>query len=78
MVNIDVSIDTRGLMCPQPLVETRKKLRKMQRGEVLEVIGDHGTSKKEIPLAMQQTGEEVLLVEDRPDGTWRILIKKGS
>ncbi len=78
MTGVNVSIDTRGLNCPQPLVETRKKLRKMQKGEVLEVTGDHGVSKKEIPMAMQQTGEEVLLVEDKPDGSWRILIKKVS
>lgn len=78
MTNVNASIDTKGLNCPQPLVETRKKLRKMQKGEVLEVTGDHGVSKKEIPMAMQQTGEEVLLVEDKPDGSWRILIKKVS
>ena len=78
MTNVNASIDTKGLNCPQPLVETRKKLRKMQKGEVLEVTGDHGVSKKEIPMAMQQSGEEVLLVEDKPDGSWRILIKKVS
>ncbi len=77
MVDINASIDTRGLSCPQAC-RNAQKTRKMQIGEVLEVIGDHGVSKKEIPLAMQQTGEKVLLVEDKPDGTWRILIEKVS
>jgi len=75
---VDVSVDTRGMNCPQPLIETRKKLRKMAPGQVLEVQGDHAMSRKEIPLAMQDTGEKVLEVKDEANGAWKIIIQKGG
>jgi TusA-related sulfurtransferase len=36
----DVSIDCVGLYCPMPIVNTAKKIRDMQSGQVLEVIAD--------------------------------------
>ena len=75
---VDVSVDTRGMNCPQPLIETRKKLRKMAPGQVLEVVGDHAMSRKEIPMAMQDTGEKVLEIKDEANGSWKILIQKGG
>ena len=78
MASADVSVDTRGLNCPQPLIEARKKLRKMSDGQVLEVIGDHGVSRKEIPMAVEDTGDKVLEVMDEADGSWKIFIRKGE
>jgi tRNA 2-thiouridine synthesizing protein A len=75
---VDVSVDTRGMNCPQPLIETRKKLRKMGPGQVLEVVGDHAMSRKEIPLAMADTGEKILEVKDEANGAWKIYIQKGG
>jgi tRNA 2-thiouridine synthesizing protein A len=75
---VDVSVDTRGMNCPQPLIEARKKMRKMAPGQVLEVIGDHAMSRKEIPMAMQETGDKVLEVKDEPGGGWKIYIQKGG
>jgi TusA-related sulfurtransferase len=71
----DEIIDVKGMSCPQPLVETQKKLRKMEVGKTLEVIGDHGPSKKEVPEAMIKQGQQVLSIEEK-DGLWHILIKK--
>jgi tRNA 2-thiouridine synthesizing protein A len=73
---VDVSVDTRGMNCPQPLIEARKKLRKLGKGQVLEIIGDHGVSRKEIPMAMEDTGEKVLEVMDEADGSWKIIVRK--
>ena len=75
---IDVSVDTRGMNCPQPLIEARKKLRKMGDGQVLEIIGDHSMSRKEIPLAMEDTGETLLEVKDDGNGSWKMYIRKGG
>jgi tRNA 2-thiouridine synthesizing protein A len=69
------TIDVKGMSCPQPLVETSKKLRKMEIGKTLEVIGDHGPSKKEVPEAMAKQGQQVVSIEEK-DGLWHIIIKK--
>ena len=71
----DEVLDVKGLTCPAPLVETRKKLNKMQVGQILEVIGDHGPSKKEVPEVMEDLGHEIVSITDQ-NGVWHVTIKK--
>jgi len=71
----DESIDTRGLTCPRPLVETKKKLKRMEIGKTLEVTGDHMPSKKEVPEMMEEQGHEILSIKEI-DGVWTVLIRK--
>lgn len=75
-MDIKISIDVKGLKCPKPLVEARKKLNKMQKNEILEVIGDHDKSLKEIPMAMKESGDTILELHNDPSGVWRIIIQK--
>jgi len=71
----DIKVDCKGETCPVPLVETRKALRKAEPGDIVEVIGTHPASKKEIPMAVKALGLE--LVEQTEEGdTWRIRIRK--
>jgi TusA-related sulfurtransferase len=72
---VDKKVDTKGLTCPRPLVETKKALKKMEVGETLEVVGDHGPSKAEVPEAMEDQGHEIVSVKEK-GGTWRVVIKK--
>jgi len=67
-------IDVTGETCPVPLVETRKAVRKAKPGDVIEVVGSHPASKKEIPMAVESLGLELLSVEGEDDN-WRIKIK---
>jgi TusA-related sulfurtransferase len=71
----DEVIDVQGLTCPQPLVETKKKLKRMDIGKTLEVIGDHAPSKKEVPEMMEEQGQEIISVTDE-GGVWHVTIKK--
>ena len=71
----DIKIDCVGENCPVPLVETRKALRKASPGDVVEVTGTHLSSKKEIPMAAEAMGLEVLEVAEDGD-RWTIRIRK--
>lgn len=72
-----IKVDVRGETCPVPLVETRKALRKASPGDVVEVIGTHPASKKEIPMAVEALGLELISVEDDiGEGAWRIRIRR--
>lgn len=71
----EIKVDCRGETCPVPLVETRKALRKAAPGDVIEVIGTHPASKKEIPMAVEALGLELLSVEGT-DTTWTIRIQR--
>jgi tRNA 2-thiouridine synthesizing protein A len=71
----EIKVDCMGKNCPTPLVETRKAIRKAATGDVIEIVGDHPSSKKEIPMAVASLGQELLEIKEEGK-TWRIRIKK--
>jgi len=71
----DVMVDCRGETCPVPLVEVRKAVRKASPGDVIEVVGTHPASKKEIPMAVEAMHLELQSGEGS-DTDWRIRIRR--
>ncbi len=71
----EIKVDCTGETCPIPLVETRKALRKAKEGDIVEVIGTHPASKKEIPMAVKALGLELIDVQEE-GGMWKIRIRK--
>jgi TusA-related sulfurtransferase len=71
----EIVVDCTGETCPVPLVETRKALRKAADGDIVEIIGTHPASKKEIPMAVKALGLKLLDVEESGK-TWKIRIRK--
>ncbi len=71
----DVSIDTVGLICPYPALETQKALRRLEKGQILEVItNNEPTAEKSIPFLCEQSGSNFRV--RREGDRWRILIWK--
>lgn len=71
----EVTVDVRGETCPVPLVEVRKALKRASPGDVIEVIGTHPASRKEIPMAVKALRLELLSVDGSEDN-WRIRIRR--
>lgn len=71
----EIKIDVKGETCPVPLVEVRKALRKASPGDVVEVTGTHSASKKEIPMAVEALGLELMDIEEE-NGVWKIKIRR--
>ncbi len=71
----DIFVNVRGETCPVPLVEMRKALRRAQEGDVIEIVGTHPASQKEIPMAVEALGLELMAVEGAPDD-WTIRIRR--
>ncbi len=71
-----ITVDVVGETCPIPLVEMRKAVMKAQRGQVIEVVGTHGASKEEIPMAVKSLGLHLLRIEEDEAGRWHIFIQK--
>ena len=71
----EIKVDCRGQTCPVPLVEVRKALRKAAPGDVVEVVGTHPASKKEIPMAVEALRLTLLSVEGS-DSDWKIRIQR--
>lgn len=71
----EIKVDCMGKNCPVPLVETRKAIKKARIGDVIEITGNHPSSKKEIPMAVSALGQELVDIREK-DGEWAIRIKK--
>jgi len=71
----EIKVDCRGETCPVPLVEVRKALRKATPGDMIEVVGTHPASKKEIPMAVEALKLKLLSVEGT-DTDWKICIQR--
>ncbi len=68
------SVDARGLSCPQPVMMTRRAIHKMDKGTV-EVLVDSGTARENVSRLAKSEGWTVT-IEDRPDGSSRVVLKK--
>ncbi len=73
--NVTKSIDARGEVCPVPDVETKRALKGMKPGEILEVWIDYPMSKERIPETVKSMGHEVLEIEEVGPSEWKIYIK---
>ena len=71
----DIKVDCTGENCPIPLVETRKALRKAKVGDLIEIIGTHPASKREISMAVKALRLELIDVQEN-DGVWKIRIRR--
>jgi TusA-related sulfurtransferase len=71
----EICVDCLKETCPIPLIETRKALNKANKGDIVEVTGTHQASKKEIPMAVEALGSEILSISEK-DGIWTIKIIK--
>ncbi len=70
------TLDCRGEACPKPLYRVKRLVRIIEKGDIVEVIGDDEKSKGEISLAIEGMKYEILEVEDLEGGAWRIVFRK--
>ncbi len=75
MVNPDIKLDTTGKVCPLPAAETRKEIKKMLSGQVLEVRGDFECAAENVKLMAEKNGGQILAVETGKN-YFKVVIKK--
>ena len=68
-------LDLVGQVSPWPVIFTVKELKKLENGEVLEVLVDHLPSTINIPSAVKKDGHEILSSKEIDDGVFKIEIK---
>jgi TusA-related sulfurtransferase len=73
--NVTKTLDTSGLSCPLPVVKTKKALKDIEVGDILEMISTDAGSIPDMEAWARQTGHELL--ESKDEGkTFRFFIKK--
>jgi TusA-related sulfurtransferase len=69
------TLDVCGEICPYPDVKSMATLKKMEKGEILEVLLDYPLSVERLPRSATKWGHKVLLVEGLEGPNHRILIE---
>ena len=75
MVDITETLDCSGEVCPYPDVKSKRKVKKMNSGDVLEIIVDYPLSAERIPETMESLGHKVLSSEKTGTSAWKILVQ---
>ena len=70
------TLDTLGLRCPEPVMMLRKTVRKMQEGELLEVIADDPATTRDIP-SFCVFMEHTLIKSEVAELPYRYIVRKG-
>ncbi len=73
---IDKTLDVKGEVCPFPWVKAKKTLRKLEVGQVLCIIGDHGPALKNIPRNFTDEGQAVLKADSTGEVDWEIVVRR--
>ncbi|HQO83397.1 MAG TPA: sulfurtransferase TusA family protein [Synergistales bacterium] len=69
-----ITVDARGLSCPQPVVETKKAMGKRSGGKI-EVLVDTATSRENVSRFARNQGWEVS-TEEVSDGGFMVVLNK--
>ena len=69
------TLDTSGLMCPEPVMMLHGKVREMGSGDLVEVVATDPSTTRDIPKFCQFLGHE-LVSQQEQDGKYLFLIRK--
>ena len=70
-----MELDVRGLVCPMPVLKTKKVLDELPKGERLTVIGDYKPALENIKRFAETHGYKVVSIEES-ENTFKIVIEK--
>ncbi|MBN8236271.1 sulfurtransferase TusA family protein [Halobacillus kuroshimensis] len=70
-------LDAKGLACPMPIVKTKKAMKDVEAGEVLEIHATDKGAKSDL-TAWAKSGGHELLKHEEEDGLFKFWIQKGE
>ncbi|GEK57557.1 SirA family protein [Marinococcus halophilus] len=72
----NTTIDAKGLACPQPILKTKKAIKDMESGEVLELHATDKGAQSDV-TAWAKAGGHELLDHTEDNGVYTFWIQKG-
>jgi TusA-related sulfurtransferase len=76
MTEVHQTLDARNLSCPMPVLKSKKALKTLEIGQVLEILATDPGSLADIGAWTRTTGQELLLSEERGPKDFRFLVKR--
>ncbi|SFQ00977.1 tRNA 2-thiouridine synthesizing protein A [Nitrosomonas cryotolerans] len=74
-MNFDKELDARGLVCPLPVLRTKRSLADMRSGQILKIVATDPGAVIDFQVFAEQTGNE-LLSQSETTETFTFFMKK--
>ncbi len=74
----DSTLDTRGLLCPRPIIDLAERIDAMAPGKELTVLSDDPAFGIDLRAWCAGTGHELLSLELEPGPLYRARIRRGT
>lgn len=71
----DITVDTKGMACPMPIVKAKKALDGLAPGQTMEVLSTDKGSLNDFQAWVKQTKNELVSHEEE-NGVFKFLVKK--
>lgn len=71
-------LDARGLLCPLPVLKTRKRMQALDPGALIRVRADDPAARVDVPHFCAEQGHALLEAADTPEGDLVFLLRKGG
>jgi tRNA 2-thiouridine synthesizing protein A len=76
-ISVTETLDASGVLCPLPVYKAALALKRLEPGQVLELVCTDPGSLEDIPAMARQRGDTLLKTDDRGD-TQVFWIEKGT
>lgn len=76
-IQIAELVDTRGMLCPMPIVLANKTMKRLGVGDVMKVLATDKGALKDFPAWASDTGNEIVSSGEE-EGALVFLIRKGE
>lgn len=75
-MNADKILDAKGLACPMPIVKTRKEMKELVSGQILQILATDKGAKADLTAWAKSGGHELLDSQEEGD-VLKFWIQKG-
>ena len=73
--DVDLVIDTLGMLCPLPIIEAQNAARVLGNGQLLEVVSDDRGVLADMPAWCKGTGHRFEGTDEDANGHWHCFVR---
>ena len=77
-LNVDLELDCRGQICPQPVIELARRIGEVEVGRVVAVVADDSAARVDVAAWCRMRGQEYVGEQTAEDGTPAYLVRRLS
>jgi tRNA 2-thiouridine synthesizing protein A len=78
MNHVDLELDCRDQLCPQPVIELARRIGEVERGQVVAVVADDSAARVDVAAWCRMRGQEYVGEQTADDGTPAYLVRRLS